>query len=112
MEKIIVTGANGQLGSELTVLSKKYPKYQWVFADRTQITLDNLELLDKQLKEFQPDIIFSCGAYTDVDKAESEMELAYKVNHLAVALIAKYRDRKSTRLNSSHSDRSRMPSSA
>lgn len=90
MERILVTGANGQLGSELTVLSSKYPQYKWIFADRTQITLDNLEVLEKQLKEIQPDIIFNCGAYTAVDKAESEKELAYTVNHLSVELIARY----------------------
>lgn len=90
MEKILVTGANGQLGSELEVLSSKYPHYEWIFADRTQITLDNLEVLEKQLREIQPDIILNCGAYTAVDKAETEKELAFIVNYSAVELIAKY----------------------
>lgn len=90
MKKILVTGANGQLGSELAFLSSNYPKYQWVFADRTKITLDNLELLELQLNEIHPDIILNCGAYTSVDKAESEKEIAFKVNHSAVELIAKY----------------------
>ncbi len=74
MEKILVTGANGQLGSELNVLSSTYPQYEWIFADRTKITLDNLELLQMQLEEIQPNIIFNCGAYTAVDKAETEKE--------------------------------------
>lgn len=90
MKKNLVTGANGQLGSELAVLSSKYTNYEWVFADRTQITLDNLEILKIQLNEIQPDIILNCGAYTAVDKAETEKELAFKINHLAVELIAKY----------------------
>ncbi|GAA3779598.1 dTDP-4-dehydrorhamnose reductase [Flavobacterium ginsengiterrae] len=90
MKKILVTGANGQLGSELKVLSTNYLEYEWVFADRTQITLDNLEQLQSQLKAINPAIIFNCGAYTAVDKAESEKELAFKVNHLAVEFIAKY----------------------
>lgn len=90
MKKILVTGANGQLGSELKVLSTNYLEYEWVFADRTQITLDNLEQLQSQLKAINPTIIFNCGAYTAVDKAESEKELAFKVNHLAVEFIAKY----------------------
>jgi len=88
--KILVTGANGQLGSELSVLSSQYPQYNWSFADRTQITLDNLAILKTQLSEIQPDIILNCGAYTAVDKAEMEKELAFIVNHLAVELIAKY----------------------
>jgi len=90
MEKILVTGANGQLGSELNVLSSTYPQYEWIFADRTKITLDNLELLQMQLEEIQPNIIFNCGAYTAVDKAETEKELSFTINDLAVKLIAKY----------------------
>jgi len=90
MKKILVTGANGQVGSELSVLSSNYSQYDWFFADRTQTTLDNLEVLQKQLELIQPDIILNCGAYTAVDKAETEKELAFRVNHLAVELIAKY----------------------
>jgi dTDP-4-dehydrorhamnose reductase len=90
MEKILVTGATGQLGSELNVLSLNYPQYEWIFADRIKITLDNLELLQVQLNEIKPDVIFNCGAYTAVDKAETEKELAFTINELAVGLIAKY----------------------
>jgi dTDP-4-dehydrorhamnose reductase len=90
MEKILVTGANGQLGSELGILSAKYPQYNWFFADRTKITLDNLEILKKQLNEIKPDVILNCGAYTAVDKAETEKELAFTINHLAVEIIAAY----------------------
>lgn len=90
MEKILVTGANGQLGSELFVLSSNYSQYQWFFADRTKITLDNLDLLKEQLYDINPTIILNCGAYTAVDKAETEKELAEIVNHLAVEVIAKY----------------------
>lgn len=90
MKKILVTGANGQLGSELLLLSTNYSQYQWIFADRTQITLDNLDVLKTQLNTIQPDVIFNCGAYTAVDKAEIEKELTFTINHLAVELISKY----------------------
>jgi dTDP-4-dehydrorhamnose reductase len=90
MERVLVTGVNGQLGSELFVLSLNYPQYEWIFANRSQITLDDLNLLKKQLKELQPTIILNCGAYTAVDKAETERELAEIINHLAVEVIAKY----------------------
>lgn len=98
MQRILVTGAKGQLGSELFVLSSSYSEYEWIFADRTKVTLDNLELLQLQLNTIKPEIIFNCGAYTAVDKAESEKELAFLVNHLAVQVIAKYASENKTKL--------------
>ncbi len=98
MEKILVTGASGQLGSELGVLSLKYPQYDWFFADRTKVTLDNLDLLEVQLSEIQPNIILNCGAYTAVDKAETEKELAFTINQSAVEVIAKYASKNNAKL--------------
>lgn len=98
MKKILVTGANGQLGSELNVLSMNYPNYQWIFADRTKVTLDNLDLLNTQLESIQPNIILNCGAYTAVDKAETEKKLAFTINNLAVELIAKYASENNVKL--------------
>jgi dTDP-4-dehydrorhamnose reductase len=90
MEKILVTGSTGQLGSELKVLSENHSQYEWFFADRTDVSLDNIKLLNEQLAAIQPDIILNCGAYTAVDKAESETELADLVNHQAVEVLATY----------------------
>lgn len=90
MKKILVTGATGQLGSELKVLSENYAQYEWIFADRTQVSLDNLDVLKKQLEVLSPNIILNCGAYTAVDKAETEQELANMINDLAVGIIAQY----------------------
>ena len=98
MEKILVTGANGQLGSELAVLSANYPEYEWIFADRTSIPLDDLEKLMSQLTTLQPTVIFNCGAYTAVDKAETESDLAFTVNHLAVEVLAKYTSQSKVKL--------------
>ncbi|OCB76559.1 dTDP-4-dehydrorhamnose reductase [Flavobacterium crassostreae] len=88
MKKILVTGATGQLGRELQLLSGAYTQYQWVFADRATITLDNLPLLERQLATIQPNIVINCGAFTAVDKAESQQQLADTVNHLAVGVLA------------------------
>lgn len=90
MEKIVVTGSNGQLGSELRLLSKKYAQFEWFFADRSHVSLDNLSILEKQIEEIHPNIIINCGAYTAVDKAESEKDLADTINHLAVGVLAKW----------------------
>lgn len=98
MQKILVTGATGQLGSELKVLSENYSQFEWIFADRTNVSLDNLEVLQKQLEAISPNIILNCGAYTAVDKAETEQELANVVNHLAVGILADYAKRHSAKL--------------
>ena len=98
MQKIVVTGATGQLGSELKVLSEKYTEFEWVFADRAQVSLDNLEVLQSQLATIYPDIILNCGAYTAVDKAETEQELANTVNHLAVGIISAYAKKQDAKL--------------
>ena len=90
MNKILVTGATGQLGSELQVLAPNYPQFEWVFADRTQVSLDNLSVLQNQLETIAPDFILNCAAYTAVDKAETEQGLANIINHLAVGIIAQY----------------------
>ncbi|MEN2400330.1 dTDP-4-dehydrorhamnose reductase [Flavobacterium sp. MC2016-06] len=88
MEKILVTGSNGQLGSELKVLSENYSQFEWVFADRNQVSLDNLADLENQLELINPNVVINCAAYTAVDKAESEEEFADIINHLAVGVLA------------------------
>ncbi|KRD07477.1 NAD(P)-dependent oxidoreductase [Flavobacterium sp. Root901] len=98
MKKILVTGSNGQLGSELYVLSLQYLHYNWVFADRSKVTLDDVNLLKVQLNEIKPDIILNCAAYTLVDKAETEKEIAFTINHLAVESIAKYAEGNNVKL--------------
>nr|WP_315174722.1 dTDP-4-dehydrorhamnose reductase [uncultured Flavobacterium sp.] len=90
MKKILVTGATGQLGSELLVLVPNYSEYEWVFANRTQATLDDLELLQNQIEVIKPDYIINCAAHTAVDRAESESELADVLNHRAVAVLARW----------------------
>ncbi|UUF14873.1 MULTISPECIES: dTDP-4-dehydrorhamnose reductase [Flavobacterium] len=98
MKKILVTGSNGQLGSELYVLSLQYLQYNWVFADRSKVTLDDVNVLKVQLNEIKPDIILNCAAYTLVDKAETEKEIAFTINHLAVESIAKYAEGNNVKL--------------
>jgi dTDP-4-dehydrorhamnose reductase len=88
MKKILVTGANGQLGSELKELSSHYSQFEWVFADRSVLDLSNLESISKVLDTIQPQIIINCAAYTAVDKAETETELADVLNHQAVGVMA------------------------
>jgi dTDP-4-dehydrorhamnose reductase len=90
MKKILVTGANGQLGSELKELSSHYSQFEWVFADRSVLDLSDLASISNVLDSFQPQIIINCAAYTAVDKAETETKLADVLNHQAVAVLAQW----------------------
>ncbi len=90
MKKILVTGANGQLGSELKELSSHYSQFEWVFADRSVLDLSDLASISNVLDRIQPQIIINCAAYTAVDKAETETELADILNHQAVGVLAQW----------------------
>lgn len=90
MKKILVTGANGQLGSELKELQSRYSQYEWVFADRSVLDLSDLGSISNVLDTIQPQIIINCAAYTAVDRAETETKLADLLNHQAVGVLAQW----------------------
>lgn len=89
MTKILVLGSSGQVGSELHKLSSLYPQYNFTFADRGILNLNNLHDISEYFSNKTFDTIVNCAAYTAVDKAESDREMADTINHRAVEIIAK-----------------------
>jgi len=92
MYNILVTGSDGQLGSELRFLSNKYKSYKYFFTDKDELDICNINSLQKFVNNSKINVIVNCAAYTAVDKAETEPELAHKINFLGtknLALIAK-----------------------
>jgi dTDP-4-dehydrorhamnose reductase len=90
MKKILVTGGSGQLGSELKVLAMGFPQYEFIFPDRSQLNLEQPESIVGFLEDIKPDCIINCAAYTAVDQAEQEPEIADAINHLAVGIMAEW----------------------
>ena len=81
---ILITGANGQLGLELKNLGNKFPNLKLFCTDRHSLNILNFEEAEQVVLKNKIDAIVNCAAYTDVNKAEEEFELADEVNHLAV----------------------------
>jgi dTDP-4-dehydrorhamnose reductase len=88
MHKILITGANGQLGWELGQLAATYPAFEFVLVDRSQLDLSFPETFEKIIQTIAPDCIVNTAAYTAVDKSETEKELSYTVNATAVQALA------------------------
>jgi len=82
MSSILVTGSNGQVGSEIRELSSDYT-YTFFFTNREELDITDKEAIEKFIKNNKIDTIINCGAYTAVDRAEEEQELADRINHLA-----------------------------
>ena len=88
MKKIIITGANGQVGKDLQVLAENAQAYNYVFFDSKALDITDENAVTAAFKEHSPAYFINCAAYTAVDKAESDQERAYEVNAKAVANIA------------------------
>lgn len=98
MKTILVTGSNGQLGNELQLLAKNSSDLQFVFTDVADLDITNPEAVAAIFEKQQFDFCINCAAYTAVDKAESEQELAHLLNAEAVDILGKSCDKQGTKL--------------
>lgn len=88
MKNILVTGANGQLGNEMRLLAEKHQEFCYFFTDVAELDICDKQAVRKFVEEHQIDVIVNCAAYTAVDKAEDNVELCDKLNHLAPGYLA------------------------
>lgn len=85
---LLVTGSNGQLGSELQQLSEKHTDINFIFTDIETLDITNLKAIEQFVVGKNIDFIINCAAYTNVDKAEEDAEAAYLLNATAVGYLA------------------------
>lgn len=84
-KNILVTGANGQLGSEIKRISVHHEdNHKFFFTDVAELDITDPEAIDRFIKENNIRYIINCAAYTAVDKAEDDIDLCYKINRDAV----------------------------
>ena len=87
-KKILITGANGQLGCALREESKGFPKNEYIFASKSMLDITSKASIQNAIDVHQPDIIVNTAAYTAVDAAEKDVDAAYALNETAVHLLA------------------------
>ena len=85
---ILVTGCNGQLGKEFQKLSNIYPEHNWIFTDINELNICEEHSVNSFFQNNTIDVCINCAAYTAVDKAEDEVDLARAINAIAVSYIA------------------------
>ncbi len=80
IKKILVTGAIGQVGSSLQVLIESDPRYQGYFLTRQKFDLGDPKMMTKSFDLITPDLVINAAAYTQVDQAEEDQEMAQRIN--------------------------------
>ena len=89
VKRILITGANGQLGNEMRLLAEEYDNFTFDYTDIAELDLCNAEAVRDYCERTRPAYIINCAAYTAVDRAEDDLELCRKVNRDAVENLAK-----------------------
>ncbi|MBL7746352.1 MAG: dTDP-4-dehydrorhamnose reductase [Chitinophagaceae bacterium] len=87
-QKILVTGANGQLGKELKQLASSFPQFEFIFLSREDLPIHHFEMVRHYFNTYNPQYLINCAAYTAVDRAEQEKDKAFQVNAEAVGVLA------------------------
>ena len=84
---ILVTGSNGQLGTHMRLLAPQ-SRHTWFFTDVAELDITSRESVSNFVNNNNIELVVNCAAYTNVDRAESEEELALRINGEAVGNLA------------------------
>lgn len=86
--KIIVTGANGQLGRCIRDIASNYPHYEFIFTDVAELDITRQQDVAEFFATVQPRWVINAAAYTNVDRAETDADTARLLNATAVGILA------------------------
>lgn len=86
--KILVTGANGQLGKSLQKTAALFSRFEFVFLSRKDLPIHHFKMVRDYFSVYRPEYLINCAAYTAVDRAEQEKDKAFQVNAEAVGVLA------------------------
>lgn len=87
MKNVLITGANGQLGTHLRILAPTLAN-RYFFTDVDELDITSREAVDEYVRSHGIDVVVNCAAYTNVDKAESDEATAERINAEAVGYLA------------------------
>lgn len=89
-QRILVTGGNGQLGRSLRRIAEEgaAPETEFLFTDVMEMDITSPDAIERVMENFKPDTVINCAAYTDVNRAESDIAMARKLNTEAAGLLA------------------------
>ena len=91
--RVLITGSNGQLGSEIKELATNYKKVDFIFKDLPELDIFNFEALQAFIIDHNINAVINCAAYTAVDKAEEDDEIAEQVNSIGVSNLVNALDK-------------------
>ncbi|MEC7166358.1 MAG: NAD(P)-dependent oxidoreductase, partial [SAR324 cluster bacterium] len=86
--KILLTGGEGMLEQDFLSVLDQFPEFECYVPTRKELDITNQEQVEGIIKNYRPDILLNCAAYTKVDKAETESARAFLVNGISVGKLA------------------------
>lgn len=91
--KILITGANGQLGQSIKKIEDEFQQFEIIYTDIEELDILSQKQSEVFIQNIQPDYLVNCAAYTAVDKAEENLELAAGLNSTAPGILAEIMNR-------------------
>ena len=98
MAKILVTGSDGQLGQCFKLVANEFPNHRLLLTNQSEVDINNAKTLSDKYDKIPFDLIINCAGYTNVDKAEDEVEDAKEINFLGVKNLVDFAEEKKIKI--------------